>query len=195
MSIQFNEILNDLVNYFFLGDLLLLQDWKQEHHLSDQLSMEFTTNESADLAMEEGIFLPMYGIENYPYTILFTFETEPAQLLKKENRLQFCYDDYSIKVAHHELMLYTWPLLTDFTPEHVDAWINQGKQRGKAIIELDNGWYHVTVLGGECLKAEVWEPTLEFILQRIDQQREGNGNPNANFRIHSSTYGVEIGME
>lgn len=195
MSIQFHEILNDLVNYFLLGDLLLLQDWKQEHHLSNQLSMEFTTNESADLAIQEGIFLAMYGIENYPYTILFTFETETAQLLQKENRLQFCHDDYFIKVAHGMLMLYTWPLLTDFTQERVNAWIHQGKQRGRAIIELENGWYHVTVLGGECLLDGVWEPTLEFILVRREQQGEQIGNPNANFQIQSSTYGVEMEME
>lgn len=45
MIYRFTEVLNDLVNYFLLGDILLLEDWKQANHLSDDLAMEFTTNE------------------------------------------------------------------------------------------------------------------------------------------------------
>lgn len=43
MIYRFTEVLNDLVNYFLLGDILLLEDWKQANHLSDDLAMEFTT--------------------------------------------------------------------------------------------------------------------------------------------------------
>ena len=52
------------------GDILLLEDWKQANHLSDDLAMEFSTNESGDRIFAEGIVIPMTGIENYPYTIL-----------------------------------------------------------------------------------------------------------------------------
>ena len=69
MIYKFTEVLNDLVNYFLLGDILLLEDWKQANHLSDDLAMEFTTNESGDRVFAEGIVSPMTGIENYPYTI------------------------------------------------------------------------------------------------------------------------------
>lgn len=41
MIYRFTEVLNDLVNYFLLGDILLLEDWKQANHLSDDLAMEF----------------------------------------------------------------------------------------------------------------------------------------------------------
>ena len=68
MIYRFTEVLNDLVNYFLLGDILLLEDWKQANHLSDDLAMEFTTNESGDRVFDEGIVIPMTGIENYPYT-------------------------------------------------------------------------------------------------------------------------------
>ena len=67
MIYKFTEVLNDLVNYFLLGDILLLEDWKQANHLSDDLAMEFTTNESGDRVFAEGIVSPMTGIENYPY--------------------------------------------------------------------------------------------------------------------------------
>ena len=67
MIYRFTEVLNDLVNCFLLGDILLLEDWKQANHLSDDLAMEFTTNESGDRVFDEGIVIPMAGIENYPY--------------------------------------------------------------------------------------------------------------------------------
>ena len=39
MIYRFTEVLNDLVNYFLLGDILLLEDWKQANHLSDDLGI------------------------------------------------------------------------------------------------------------------------------------------------------------
>lgn len=50
MIYRFTEVLNDLVNYFILGDILLLENWKCANNLSDDLAMEFTTNESGDRA-------------------------------------------------------------------------------------------------------------------------------------------------
>ena len=84
MIYRFTEVLNDLVNYFLLGDILLLEDWKQANHLSDDLAMEFTTNESGDRVFDEGIVIPMAGIENYPYTILFNLSGDRPELAKKE---------------------------------------------------------------------------------------------------------------
>ena len=44
MIYKFTEVLNDLVNYFILGDILLLESWKRANNLSDDLATEFTTN-------------------------------------------------------------------------------------------------------------------------------------------------------
>ena len=81
MIYRFTEVLNDLVNYFLLGDILLLKDWKQANHLSDNLAMEFTINESGDRVFAEGIVIPMTGIENYPYTILFNLSGDSISLV------------------------------------------------------------------------------------------------------------------
>ena len=35
MIYKFTEVLNDLVNYFILGDILLLESWKRANNLSD----------------------------------------------------------------------------------------------------------------------------------------------------------------
>lgn len=103
MICRFTEVLNDLVNYFLLGDILLLENWKQANHLSDDLAMEFTTNESGDRVFAEGIVIPMTGIENYPYTILFNLFGDRPELCKERNRLQLRKSGYSLKVDHNTL--------------------------------------------------------------------------------------------
>ena len=103
MIYRFTEVLNDLVNCFILGDILLLENWKRANNLSDDLAMEFTTNESGDRAFVEGIVIPMTGIENYPYTILFNLSGDTPELCKEKNRLQFRKSGYSLKVAHNML--------------------------------------------------------------------------------------------
>ena len=84
MIYRFTEVLNDLVNYFILGDILLLENWKCANNLSDDLAMEFTTNESGDRAFAEGIVIPMTGIENYPYTILFNLSGGRAGAVQRK---------------------------------------------------------------------------------------------------------------
>lgn len=84
MICKFTEVLNDLVDYFILGDILLLEEWKNENNLSDDLATEFTINESGDRVFDEGIVIPMSGIENYPYTILFHLSDDEPELCKKK---------------------------------------------------------------------------------------------------------------
>ena len=129
MIYRFTEVLNDLVNYFLLGDILLLEDWKQANHLSDDLAMEFTTNESGDRIFAEGIVIPMTGIENYPYTILFNLSGDRPELCKERNRLQLRKSGYSLKVDHNMLMLFTWPILEQFSPTVVAAAITSRKAK------------------------------------------------------------------
>ena len=155
MIYRFTEVLNDLVNYFLLGDILLLEDWKQANHLSDDLAMEFTTNESGDRIFAEGIVIPMTGIENYPYTILFNLSGDRPELCKERNRLQLRKSGYSLKVDHNMLMLFTWP---------IDL-ISYYRVHKKPMIELANGWYHIEILGGETLQDGDYEPTFEFVIQ------------------------------
>lgn len=73
MRYEFVEVLNDLIDYFLIGDLRLLKKYKDDHELSDDLASEFASNDSGDRAVEGGIVIPLAGIENYPYTIILTF--------------------------------------------------------------------------------------------------------------------------
>lgn len=87
MIYKFTEVLNDLVNYFFLSDILLLEKWKEQNNLSDNLGAEFISNESGDRVFYENIAIPMMDIENYPYIVLFNLSNDIPELCKQENKL------------------------------------------------------------------------------------------------------------
>ena len=189
MIYRFAEVLNDLVNYFILGDILLLENWKRANNLSDDLAMEFTTNESGDRAFVEGIVIPMTGIENYPYTILFNLSGDTPELCKEKNRLQFRKSGYSLKVAHNMLLLFTWPILKQFTHEKVKDLISYYRVHNKPMIELANSWYHIEILGGETLQDGNYEPTFEFLIQpAANEEATINADMNCSFEITSSAY-------
>lgn len=189
MIYRFTEVLNDLVNYFLLGDILLLENWKQANHLSDDLAMEFTTNESGDRVFSQGIVIPMTGIENYPYTILFNLSGDRPELRKERNRLQLRKSGYSLKVDHNMLLLFTWPILEQFTPEKVNDLISYYRVHKKPMIELANGWYHIEILGGETLQDGDYEPTFEFVIQpATNEEATINSDMNFSFEITSSAY-------
>lgn len=80
MSQEFSEVLNDLIDYFLLGDIRLLKRYKTENNLPDDLASEFTTTDSGDNAVLQGIVIPLAGIENHPYTIIFNVSDETPEL-------------------------------------------------------------------------------------------------------------------
>ncbi|OUS76249.1 hypothetical protein B1748_13380 [Paenibacillus sp. MY03] len=188
MIYKFTDVLNDLVNYFVLGDILLLESWKQSNNLPDNLAMEFTTNENGDNVVLDGIILPMVGIENYPYTIIFNLSGDTPELLKTDSRLQFRRDGYSLKVENNMLMLFTWRILEQFTNERVNALLNHYRQHNRPMIEIENGWYNIEILGGETLQDSYYEPTFEFILQKTDKKGPAEFDIHSDFMIESSAY-------
>lgn len=188
MIYQFAEVLNDLVNYFMLGDILLLENGKETNHLSDDLAAEFTSNESGDRAFFEGIVIPMTRIENYPYTVLFHLSDHQPELCKEGNRLQFRRSGYSLQVGHNMLMLFTWPILEHFTHANVEKLIDDYRQQNKPLIELPNGWYSIEILGGEIMRNGDYEPAFEFIIQASDNGDAITADTNFRFEITSSAY-------
>ncbi|CAA9197083.1 hypothetical protein FLA105534_01463 [Flavobacterium bizetiae] len=189
---KFDEVLNDLMDYFILGDPHYLLQYKKQHNLPDDLLTEFTTEETGDRAVEQGVIVPMIGIENHPYTIYFNLSENVSELMKPENLLQHKRDGYCLKVNNGRIYLYTIPYLRDFTEAKVEA-LKKFKQ---ATIELSNGWYTVTVLAGltnqvteietatgEIEKIESMEPTFEFILKPSAEKPEYTADFNYQFRV------------
>lgn len=171
---KFDEVLNDLMDYFILGDPDYLLQYKIEYDLPDDLLTEFTTEQTGDQVVEQGVIVPMIGIENHPYTIYFNLSVETPELLKPENQLQHQRGGYCLKVVNGRIYLYTIPYLRNFTEATVEAL----KKFKNATIELPNGWYTVSVLAGltkqlteiETVSGvmkefESMEPTFEFVLK------------------------------
>ena len=87
------------------------------------------------------------------------------------------------------LILFTWHILERFTPENVSALISDYRVRQKPIVELENGWYHIEILGGETLQDGEYEPTFEFMIQPVtNEEKVINTDINFSFKILSSTY-------
>ena len=198
MILKFNEVLNDLVNYFILGDIRLLMSFKEQAQLGDDLAFEFTHNTSGDDVFAKGIVIPMSGIENYPYTILFnvakSHEDVSPILTKSEHRLQFRRGPYQIKVANNMLMLFTWRILSNFNHNNVEQLITSYQQDPlhKPLIKLSNGYYDVEILGGELFDNGYFEPTFEFFISEATTYSPTKTNSidklNLSFALNSSCY-------
>ena len=66
MLYKFDEILNDLMDYFILGDPEYLLQYRIKNSLPEDLLTEFTTHDTGDVAVEQGIFIPMIGVNPVP---------------------------------------------------------------------------------------------------------------------------------
>ena len=166
MRHEFDEVLNDLVDYFLLGDIQLLERFKQEHGLPDDLAYEFTHHDSGDMAVRDGVVLPVAGVDNLPYHVVFTLDGQMPKLREPGSRLKHQRGGYSLNVEHGAVMLYTWRILQYFTPKTLGDLLARYREPGRPVIELDNGWYDVEVLAGACLCDGLYEPTFEFVFNK-----------------------------
>lgn len=161
--IKFTECLNDTWDYFFLGDPLALTNFQLEYNLSSDLIYEFTSNDSGDLVVEKGVLIPMSGVANYPYTIIFNTDNEPSIFDKQVHQLQFKKTGYFLNVINEEICLMTIPYLKSWTTE--TAIKNLSISGICPRVKIPNALYLVEICGGETLQDTGWEPTFEFTLK------------------------------
>ena len=166
MRHEFSEVLNDLIDYFLVGDIQLLDRFKHDHQLPDDLASAFTRTDIGDQAVREGIVIPLAGVDNLPYHILFTLDGHPPALLEPGSRLKHRRSGYVLQVEHGAVMLYTWRILQHFTNKTLGDLLARYQVPGRPIIELDNGWYDVEVLAGALVRDGLYEPAFEFVLTR-----------------------------
>ena len=98
MRHEFSEVLNDLIDYFLVGDIQLLDRFKHDHQLPDDLASAFTRTDIGDQAVREGIVIPLAGVDNLPYHILFTLDGHPPALLEPGSRLKHRRSGYVLQV-------------------------------------------------------------------------------------------------
>ncbi|KAB5625950.1 hypothetical protein F7234_07590, partial [Pseudomonas putida] len=166
MRYEFSEVLNDLVDYFLVGDIQRLARFKDENALPDDLAREFTSTDSGDRAVLEGVVLPLAGIDNLPYRIIFSLDERTPALLEAGNRVAHRRAGYVLHVENRALMLFTWRMLQHFTNKTLGDFMARYQVPGRPMIELDNGWYQVEVLAGAVVRDGLYEPAFEFLLSR-----------------------------
>ena len=190
MRYEFTEVLNDLIDYFLIGDISLLKTYKDENGLSDDLASEFVSNDSGDVAVQNGIVIPLAGIENYPYTIIFNLSRETPELLRPESRLQHRRGGYILRVENREVLLFTWRILHDMTNAAVGALRKRYSEPGRPRIDIENGVYDVEILGGEVLRGDDYEPAFEFVMEKTKRTTSTQDvDINYRFTIDSPTHG------
>jgi len=192
---KFDEVLNDLMDYFILGDPDCLLSYQHKHHLPVDLLTEFTTEETGDQVVADGIIVPLAGVQNYPYTIYFNLSNDTPELLKEGNHLQIRQGGYCLKVENNQLYLFTMPYLKQYNADKVKAL----KKNKTATISLQNGWYLVEVLAGETIqeieltnkngqkiKHQSLEPTFEFIITPSAHQPISTADIGYMFKIETT---------
>lgn len=86
IRVELVEVLNDLMDYFLIGDIHLLQKFKQDNAPGDDMAAEFI---SADRAVQNGIENGLYNVEILGGEVLRGEDYEPALefLFKKTERI------------------------------------------------------------------------------------------------------------
>lgn len=193
---KFTEVLNDTINYFLLGDVELLRSYRVENNLSNDLATEFTSNESGDDIVKNGILIPMSNIVNQPYTIIFNTSENESAFEKKDNTLCLKKSGYILKVENRKVILFTWWILNDFSDEKVKELVENPSKWNKPFIEIENGWYDVEISGGftqqpfefknkegNMIEDYSLEPTFEFKLTLSNKKNDFKANINDSFEL------------
>ncbi|AIR87920.1 hypothetical protein [Pseudomonas cremoricolorata] len=166
MRHEFSDVLNDLIDYFLLADLQRLKRFQDDHDLPDDLAHAFTHGDSGDRAVLEGVVLPLAGVENLPYRIIFTLDGQSPALLEAGSSLRHRRSGYILQVESGAVLLFTWRLLQHFTNKTLGDVLARYQAPERPMIELENGWYEVQVLAGAVLRDELYEPAFEFVLRK-----------------------------
>lgn len=149
------ECLNDLMDYFVLTDIDALTAYQADYGLAPDLCAAFTMTDHGDAAVEAGVILPLRGIANYPYTIIFQVDSGSI-FGRREHDLQHERHGYKLHVTGGAVHLLTMPNLRQWPQNR--ALVEELRPR----MALSPGWYLVIVRAGETLQATGWEPTIEF---------------------------------
>lgn len=192
---QFNCCLTNGMNYFIAADPYALLAFKKRNHLSDNLLTEFTTNESGDNVVREGIMIALEGCEIVPHTIYLNLDETYKVLEEEQNDFQFRESDYPLKIENGVFCAFAIGYLQNFTEETVERLLALHRNNGYAIAEIENGWYSVEILAGLTQQnfeksAYHWgeimddmEPTFEFCLKKTDAAPQLTAKLNRNYAI------------
>lgn len=153
----YDEVLNDLQDYFLLADLQTVQDFKNRHAIGDDMLTPMVTTELGDRIVEEGALLPLPGIANHPYTVIFNRSGTPV-LEAARNRIVHRQAGYLLDVTSERIFLFTIPYLQQW-----DGSLAHLKDH-RPSFALPNGMYGVEALAGYALVDGNEDTVIEFVI-------------------------------
>lgn len=165
----FTEVLNDFFDLWLLADPEVLTRFQRSQDLPDDLLQAFTRGDAVDIALADGVLLPMSGIANQPYTVVFRSSDDPSVFRRPGEKgadLQVERQGYGLRVRSGSVCLITVPYLR--------RWNDEGRARLQAAVEagvrqsaeVAPGFYAVSVLGG--MVAD--DATFEVVLEQVPEE-------------------------
>ncbi len=180
--IEFTECLNDTWDYFFLTDPRTLSEFQSREKLGSDLLNAFTTSDAAERAVENGVMIPMGGIANFPYTILFNLDDEPSPFAPGDVQLRD--SGHILQVQGDSLSLVTAPYLRDWpASRELPAFTEI-----RPSLSMEPGWYTVAITGGEVVRHSGHEPAFEFAVRRSTERPTYTADMNFRFILTSREY-------
>lgn len=165
--IRFTGAVNDTYDWFVLADTANVDRLQQQHQLNHDLLTALTTTDIGDQVASNGIMLPLIGINNLPYTILFNLD-EPSAFDTAGIQPTHRQGGYILEVISGQLHLFTVPYLQDWN-QYRPMLLKLAQQNLRPSLTLDNGWYQVTVNVGDMMNEECVS-VIEFCLKKHSQQ-------------------------
>lgn len=163
MRHRWSEVLNDCYDLWILADIEVMTSFQQAHGLPDDLLSAFTRGDTVDVAVAQGVLLPMSGIVNQPYTLLFRGPDDASTFDRPTAELQVDRPGYGLRVTSGALGCITVPYLRQWNVGGLDR-LRGAMDRGvRQRIPLEPGFYDVRVRGG--LVDD--EATFEFVLEQV----------------------------
>lgn len=178
---KYTECLNDLMDYFIVADIQNISAFQRANALPNNLMMALTTTELGDSACLQGVIAPICGISNFPYTIYFNHSKTSVFSSSMNSDIQHQQDGYIVQVISQRLHLLTMPLLQNWS-KHLDI------MTSRPHMDIENGWYRLSVVCGETQQPTGWEPTIEFLLEKELNEPAFTADIHYTFEVDSRNY-------
>lgn len=177
--IRYVGAVNDTYDWFLLADVANINHLKEQRNLGTNLLEVLTTTEIGDMVAAEGILIPLMGIDNLPYTIVFNVN-EPSTFTQAGLTPTHQQDGYVIEIISGQITLFTVPYLIDWSAH--SPRLLAATSTTHPCAPLANGWYRLQVNVGD-MHDEDCSSVIEFCLQPVAQAPEFSADVNYQFAL------------
>ncbi|MEM9192057.1 MAG: hypothetical protein AAGF12_22990 [Myxococcota bacterium] len=178
----FEEVHPEFYDGFVLAEPAQVERFRVKNGLPANLLSEFTSRESGDEVMKQGVMIWMGGIGPDYYDIVFSNAEHPPFLSREGHRIVLTAEGYVTNVVDGCLHLFSLRYLEDFGPAAIASIEKRAEDSNRPRYELTPGRYGLAIFGG--FHGTHRTPVYEFHFQR-DPEAEFSGEVNLAFGFES----------